>query len=303
MTAMVAPTVQTAQTAQIKDVSSSDRLSFTVFLAIALHGLVIFGIAFELSLPDESAPSVTVTLATHESKQAPEEADFVAQSNQIGSGTLEEAKQITTDLLSPFSSERIEQTQLLNERQAATQIQASNDAITTLQADDIILSQKPGDIEAKENKKGQDSRDIQHLTQEIASLNAKLDKQRQQYAKRPRERVLTSASTKTSRDAAYLNDWTRKVEVVGNENFPREAISQQITGELRLQTVVRWDGALIKAELLGSSGHKILDDAALQIIHRAAPFLPFPPDIRKDTDQLVIIRTWHFEINGLSTSQ
>ncbi|MGH1487350.1 MAG: TonB family protein [Cellvibrionaceae bacterium] len=299
MATTVTPAPQPTQTA---DVSSSDRLSFTVFLAIALHGLIIFGIAFELSLPDESAPSVTVTLATHESKEAPEEADFVAQANQIGSGTLEEAKQITTDQLSPFSSETIEQTQLLNETRAATRADANNDVITTTESDTVIAS-KPTDIEAMESKEGKDTRDIQNLTQEIASLNAKLDKQRQQYAKRPRERVLTSVSTKTSRDAAYLNDWTRKVEVVGNENFPREAISQRITGELRLQSVIRWDGALIKAEILDSSGHRILDDAALQIIHRAAPFLPFPPDIRKDTDQLVIIRTWHFEINGLSTSQ
>jgi protein TonB len=299
MATTATPAYQPTRTAAV---SSGDRLSFTIFLAAALHGLIIFGIVFELSLPDESAPSVTVTLATHESREAPEEADFTAQANQIGSGTLEEAKQITTDQLSPFSSETIEQTQLLNETRASNKEDASNNVLTTSDAETII-AKKPSQTEQAENKTGKDARDIQNLSQEIASLNAKLDKQRQQYAKRPRERVLTSVSTKAARDAAYLNDWTRKVEIVGNENFPREAINKRITGELRLQSVIKWDGSLIRAEILESSGHRILDDAALQIIHRAAPFLPFPPDIRKDTDQLVIIRTWHFEINGLSTSQ
>ncbi len=283
-------------------VSTGDRLSFTIFIAAALHGLLIFGIAFELSQPEESAPSVTVTLATHETFEAPDEADFVAQSNQKGSGTLEEAKQITTDKLSPFSSQTIEETQLLNETKASTAEPLKKQVITTTKADNSTTS-KPTETTETQNKKGKDSRDIKSLSREIASLNAKLDKQRQQYAKRPRELVLTSVSTKASRDAAYLNDWTRKIEIVGNQHFPREAISQRITGSLRLQSVIKWDGTLIKAEVLESSGHNILDDAALQIIHRAAPFLPFPADIRKDYDQMAIIRTWNFEINGLSTSK
>ncbi len=283
-------------------VSTGDRLSFTIFLAAALHGLLIFGIAFELSQPEESAPSVTVTLATHDSFEAPDEADFVAQSNQIGSGTLEEAKQITTDKLSPFSSQTIEETQLLNETKASNAEPLNKQVITTTNSNNSASSKLTETTETQ-NQKGKDSRDIKSLSREIASLNAKLDKQRQQYAKRPRELVLTSVSTKASRDAAYLNDWTRKIEIVGNQHFPREAINQRITGNLRLQSVIKWDGTLIKAEILESSGHSILDDAALQIIHRAAPFLPFPADIRKDFDQMAIIRTWNFEINGLSTSQ
>lgn len=283
------------------NVSSGDRLSFTVFLAIALHGLLIFGIAFELSQPDDSAPSVTVTLATHESNEPPEEADFVAQSNQQGSGSLEEAKEITTDRLSPFSGQTIQDTQLLNEQRASIPRPTNNQVLTTKESP----FQSPSNLvneDVSPQKEGKDARDIRSVSQEIASLNAKLDRQRQQYAKRPRELVLTSVSTKRSRDAAYLNDWTRKIESVGNQNFPREAISQRITGSLRLQSIIKWDGSLIKAEILDSSGHRILDDAALQIIHRAAPFQPFPPDIRKDFDQMAIIRTWHFEINGLSTS-
>ena len=215
---------------------------------------------------------------------------------------MDEAKQITTDKLSPFSGQTIEDTQLLNQSRTSEDTPIHSEIVTTTQSN-ITLKSETNYDQQTESKTGLDKKDIRSLSQEIASLNAKLDRQRQQYAKRPRERVLTSVSTKSSADAAYLNEWTRKVESVGNQNFPREAIQQRITGSLRLQTIVKWDGALIRAEILQPSGQRILDDAALQIIRRAAPFLPFPPEIRKDTAQMVIIRTWHFEINGLSTSQ
>lgn len=283
-------------------VSTFDRLSFTFFLAAAIHGLLIFGVSFELGDPYESAPSVTVTLATHQSLEEPEEADFIAEANQIGSGTLDESKQITTDQLSPFDSQSIEKTELINQTPKPVEQQLNPNLISTTGASPNKVAVNAEDKKQQKQEQGEDAKDVKLLTQEIASLSAKLDKQRQEYAKRPRERVLTSVSTKASRDAAYLNAWTRKVESVGNENFPREAVQQKITGSLRLQTVVKWDGSLIKAEILQSSGHSVLDAAALQIIQQSAPFLPFPPDIRSDTDQLVIIRTWHFEIDGLSTS-
>ncbi len=282
--------------------SHSDRLSFTVFLAIVLHGLLIFGIVFELSKPTESAPSVTVTLSTNQSTEIPEKADFVAQDNQLGSGTLEEAQQITTDKLSPFSSQTIENVDPINERRATVPKPLENNTLTSTNATTVIKKTRSTTKQA-ENKEGNDSRDIRSLSQEIASLNAKLDKQRQEFAKRPRELVLTAVSTKKARDAAYLNEWTRKVELVGNQNFPAEAVRNKITGSLSLQSIIKWDGTLIEAEIIKSSGKRLLDDAALQIIHRAAPFLPFSPELRKEFDQMAIIRTWNFEINGLSTSQ
>jgi protein TonB len=47
-------------------------------------------------------------------------------------------------------------------------------------------------------------------------------------------------------------------------------------------------------DLEQSSGYKILDAAAQRIVELAAPYARFPPDIRKETDILVITRTWHF---------
>ena len=132
---------------------------------------------------------------------------------------------------------------------------------------------------------------------EIASLEAHLDKQRQIYAKRPRIKRLTSLSTKSSADAYYLNSWRRKIEKIGNLNYPRQASSQSLFGSLRLMVAIRPDGGLKEVKLLETSGHRVLDDAAIHIVRLAAPFAPFPDELRQSTDVLEIVRTWQFRKN------
>ena len=57
---------------------------------------------------------------------------------------------------------------------------------------------------------------------------------------------------------------------------------------------IRADGSVEKVEINRSSGEKVLDDAALRIVHLGEPYAPFPPDIAKDVDILSITRTWTF---------
>jgi len=297
------PASATGSPQPVTEVNTTDRLSFTLFLAAAIHGLIIFGITFSNSQPSESAPSVTVTLATHKAKEAPEDADYLAQFNQDASGTETEAKELTSDKQANFADTEIQDVTPTPRTQSATPNEQQTQAVTTLsQQRDKVKQQENLQTDAQKNN-SKDTETIPVANQEIASLRAKLDKQRQEYAKRPRKRALTSVSAKAAVDAAYLQRWTRQVEEVGNRNFPQEAITQRITGSLRLLSVINANGTIEKVEILHSSGQKVLDAAALQIVHLAAPFLPFPSEIRKDTDQLEIIRTWNFEISGLSTSQ
>ncbi len=283
--------------------ASGDRLSFTLFLALAVHGLLIFGISFESSKPSQSAPSVTVTLATRATLQAPTEADFLAQSNQLGSGSLSEAKEITTDVIPPpFDSQTINETLITEQKKQTVVKPDSNRVITSVQAEKAINQAEQPD-EEQDKQSGEDTLDIDAINTQIASLRAKLAVQRQTYAKIPRERVLTSVSTLASSEAEYLNQWTQKIEAVGNQNFPQEALRRKLTGQLRLEVTILPNGSILEVNLKQSSGQKLFDEAAQQIVRQASPFLPFPAEIRKDYDHLVIIRTWHFNISGLSTSQ
>lgn len=287
-----------------RPVDTVDRLSFTVFLALALHALLILGVSFTIDMGSKATPTLDITLATHSVAKAPDTADFLAQANQEASGTGDQARQMTTDQLAPINDTRIQEINPTPQVRAADPQQPETpQPVLTSNASPFQVQQKEVNPDQKDQQQ-QDGKDLLDtpLSAEIASLQAKLDRQRQDIAKRPRIRRITSVATRASADAAYLNEWVRKIEVVGNRNFPQEAVQQRIFGQLRLATVLRPDGTILSVEILQSSGYSVLDQAALQIVHLAAPFPPFPSEIRKDADRLEIIRTLHFELSGLATS-
>jgi len=126
----------------------------------------------------------------------------------------------------------------------------------------------------------------------IARMEAQISRNIDEYNKRPRKQFV-GARTAEYRFAQYVEDWRLKIERIGNLNYP-EGARGQIYGSLRLAVSINPDGSLASVELERSSGHKILDAAAERIVQMAAPFARFTPDIRRDTDILVITRTWHF---------
>jgi protein TonB len=113
---------------------------------------------------------------------------------------------------------------------------------------------------------------------------------------------LTAASTKEARDALYLDDWRGRIEQIGNLNYPAEARINRIYGQLILLVAVKTDGSVHEVRVLRSSGHRVLDDAAIRIVRLAEPFAPFPESIARDTDILEIIRTWEFGKNDSLTN-
>jgi periplasmic protein TonB len=127
---------------------------------------------------------------------------------------------------------------------------------------------------------------------EIARLTARLD-QTTGESRRPRRKAI-SASTREYKYASYLEAWRRKVERIGNLNYPDEAKQRRLYGSLILHVAVRADGSLEEVRVLRSSGFDVLDQAAKRIVELAAPYAPFPPDIREETDVLDITRTWQF---------
>lgn len=109
------------------------------------------------------------------------------------------------------------------------------------------------------------------------------------------KRMLRFVGTPTRPDFAfYFQAWRRKVERVGKINYPAEARRRKLVGSLRLVVTIAADGALLDARLLETSGHEVLDQAALRIVRLAAPYAPFPPAMREAADTLAIERTWQF---------
>ena len=135
------------------------------------------------------------------------------------------------------------------------------------------------------------------ISHEIASLNAKVARNMLAKAERPKRKFI-SASTREYKYAAYMEAWRAKVERVGNLNYPEQARKRKLTGSLVLAVALNPDGSINDIIVRRSSGHKLLDDAAIRIVRLAAPFSPFPDAILKETDILHITRTWQFLNNS-----
>ena len=135
-------------------------------------------------------------------------------------------------------------------------------------------------------------RDLADRSLAMLTLQAQIDRQTKAYQERPRKRFI-GANTREYRFAQYEEEWRAKIERFGTMHYPDEARGK-LYGTLRLTVTLRADGSVESIDLDRSSGLKVLDQAAFRIVRTVAPFAPFPADIRKDYDQLVITRTWFF---------
>jgi protein TonB len=278
-----------------------DHLGFFIFVAFALHLMFILGVSFVGGASDYHAPQLEVTLAQYQSREAPEDARFIAQSNQAGSGTLAERAELTTRRQADFSDNRIRE---LGGAPLVTQIQPrprKDTIVSTINDGPRQVVQDPVDEEPEPVFSAAVDPEIRKLSQSIASLEARLDEQQQAYAERPRVKRLTALSARAAADAAYLHNWRTRVEAVGNQHYPDASRQYGIYGDLRLLVAIRQDGTIDNIEVLSSSGHAVLDEAAIRIVRMAAPFEPFPAELRETTDMLEIIRTWKFRKNRLSS--
>ncbi|UAW98238.1 energy transducer TonB [Halopseudomonas nanhaiensis] len=276
-------------------VTPRDRLGFTLFLAAVLHALLILGVTFDLPTPSELSRALEITLATQPSEQTPEQADYLAQVNQEGSGTLDEKAAPSTTEEAELQDSEINQVTPAQEASAPPPEPVQpKQIVTTSAASPDRVRRAPEIPDPVEAPSPAQRFDMSRLSQEIASLEAQLAEERQLYAKRPRVHRLNAASTMQDKGAYYKDAWRRKVERVGNQNYPAEARDQRIYGSLRMLVAINRDGTLREVRILESSGHTVLDNAALRIVRLAAPYAPFTGDLI-DVDVLEIIRTWRFE--------
>jgi protein TonB len=269
-----------------------------IALALAVHAALILTVSFSAStLRPYSTPQIEVTLANQPSTTSPEDARKIAQANQEDSGAEAETNPISRRNNVPFFqySEQPPVVQVLQE-QLVQQRDLNSSARAA--ATQTINATKP--TQHAVSLAGI-SPEMDRLSAELASLQAELDHQTSNYADQLRVRHLSVASAKKSVDAAYLLGWQQRLETVGNHYYPQASVRYGLYGNLRMLVVIRQDGSLENIEILSSSGYAVLDEAAITIVRMAAPYAPFPPELRANTDKLEIVRTWHFRENPLSS--
>ncbi|MDG2176742.1 MAG: energy transducer TonB [Gammaproteobacteria bacterium] len=277
---------------------SGERFGFTMFVSICIHGVIILGVGFGIYEQANSSSSLEITLAQYRSQEAPEEADFLAQENQQGSGSQEEKAAPSTPVESRFNDDVIQDVSPFVEPRSAEPQEQSQVIATEAEALEEINEETTQEPVQETAEQPLENLTENQINDRLASLQAQLDIRRQAYAKRPRRYTISSASTEKARDALYLDNWRKKVEAVGNLHYPSEASTRGIYGNLRLLVSLRSDGTVSQVRVLSSSGHEVLDKSAIRIVHLAAPFDAFPEDLRQEADILDIIRTWQFQRNN-----
>ena len=91
----------------------------------------------------------------------------------------------------------------------------------------------------------------------------------------------------------YEENWARKVERLGS--IPAEALRLKLSTGPTLAVAIRADGSVQSITVLRSSGNTAIDEAARSMVEAAAPYAPFPPELRRQTSVLRIVRKWKFE--------
>lgn len=281
-------------------INSGDRLAFTIFLALVVHATLILGIGFELYQETNRSPIIEVTLAQTPDKQKPEQADYIAQENQLGGGDLVEKNMPSVTDPTDFFAEQTNEITPESPPKASSSPQKKQVTKITTATESLHQAQT-------EQKNPRETEVLKEIEQEIsllerslelASLDAKLDVREQFDTKKTRVKRVSSVATLKTADAYYVKQWIKKIHRVGKLNYPEEARRRRIFGDLRLTVALYSNGKIKDIHVLRSSGHKILDDAAIRIVRLAAPFAPFPKQLKAKYDVLEITRTWLFSKDG-----
>jgi len=263
-------------------------------VSIALHAFVL---SLNFKLPDAARlkpppQTLDVVLINSKTKSRPATPQVLAQTNLDAGGNIEEdrtPKSMLPVLRQESRGDDIRQARKRVQELEAKQRQLMSDLAAKKTAASEPAKPAPAPVREPPQPSGVD---LANTALALARMEAQVARQNEEYAKRPRKQFVGARAAET-RFALYVEAWRQKVERVGNLNYP-EAARGRIYGSLRLTVAIKADGSVDNIQVDRPSGHDILDRAAERIVNLAAPFAAFPANIQRDTDILVITRTWTF---------
>ncbi|MFT7235043.1 MAG: protein TonB [Methylophagaceae bacterium] len=299
----------------MENTAPSARLNFTLFFSVIIHLVILLGVGFTVSSPLKNPPltSLDITLVKQQTELAPEEADFLAQANNDGGGNGDKKVPDPTpneNLVDPVTTQPSKTkitpppqpevqatpptavpeklTKAITQAKSERQIQTTKELSVDLKTITKIVPSVLPKIKASDL--------IMQTRNEIKMFEKKLDMSAKVLSKKPHKRYLSSL-TKQYAGAAYHESWRKKIERIGNLNYPSEAKRQRLNGSLMLSVDIKPDGSVpVNGIVISrSSGYEILDKAAIKIVRLGAPYAPIPDAVLEGYDMITIIKTWKFE--------
>jgi len=273
----------------------TNRLAVALFLSASLHLFVIFALHFKLPNLNKLAnlpPPMEVVLVNAKSAAAPLKADALAQANLEGGGNTDLERRAKSPL-PVMNQDQPESAVEQSSRRVREMEQQAQQLMTQIKSTTSTAPAQAIPQPAEEKVDAPNTSNLAQRSLQMARLEAQISRDWDSYQKRPKRNSVGANANKYA-DAQYMEAWRIKVERVGNLNYPLAAKQQKLYGDLQLAVNVRSDGSVEKAEITRTSGHKVLDAAALRIVNLAAPYAPFSEEMRKRTDILTIVRTFIF---------
>ncbi|MGE5668264.1 MAG: energy transducer TonB, partial [Betaproteobacteria bacterium] len=262
--------------------------------SVAAHAiaLAVHFSPFDLNRFKDKGPALEVALVNAKSQSRPAKADILAQANLDGGGNTDQKRRAKSPL--PVLPREQPQHKVAVASAPAPAPENTTKEMLTQKASDVSLpAPEPKPVDAVAPTPSPTANELMQKTLEAMRLEAQIAKDMDAYQKIPRRKYIGSQALEY-RFARYVEDWRMKVERIGNLNYPEAARDRKLYGSLVLTVAIRSDGSLDSVNVDRSSGQRILDAAAVRIVEMAAPYAPFPENIRRDTDILYITRTWTF---------
>lgn len=265
-------------------------LQWALGLSIALHAVVLTvrfvdPEGFKRVFQDNT---LDVVLVNTKGDEKPVKAQAIAQHSLAGGGEAPDARIASTPLppseraqegdAALDQSQREIQRMLQQQEQLLAQVRQQ---LAALPAPDPARTQDDPQAQADQERR-----------QQLQKLLAAIERRVQEENARPRKRFLSPA-TLGATYAAYYDELRRKIEAVGTANFPHVA-GRKLYGELLMALLINHDGRILDARVVRGSGDRMLDRLAEAIAQKAAPFGPFTPAMRKDTDQFDVTARFRF---------
>ncbi len=260
-----------------------------VGFALALHLAVL---AIEFAAPtqqDAAVKEIAVTLRPSEQKV--EQADFLAQADQKGSGTFREAHRMSSDMPAPMLEQSAGEKQMetLQKTQQKRELNFEEKVLMT-----TLSWQKQAEQTRRKKAMDELNSQFQAKAAMVATLEAQYLQRQQNFSRQQKIKTVEGIQAKQDVTAAYLEKFRQKVEFYGNRYYPDQAKQQRLAGEVRLMVILNRNGGIRAIRLIESSGHDLLDEAAKASVRKAAPFTGFDRNM-KDISELRIVRTWRFD--------
>lgn len=267
-----------------------DTLHWALLASVLVHGVLLtirfvdperFDRLFE-----DTPLEVILVNAKSTEKPDPRHAQAIAQHALAGGGDAERGRATTPTPASALTELGDDAEEEQKRIEALQQRQQQIMAEIRRQLDSLNMPRAPAD------QADTADRAVEERRRQLLQLLAEIERRINQENARPRKRFI-SPSTREAEYAVYYDRLRRKIEDKGTENFP-ELAGQKLYGELTMIVTVDQQGRVVRTEVVESSGNRALDRRAEAIVREAGPFGRFSPEMRRKSDQIVVVSRFKF---------